>query len=99
MQPVLGDILSDLPEISSFTMAESADYRTEPQTPFQHFLRRSPPDFESPLKIRAATADGFMKSCQDIQRKKITQARRDHDGVQQVGQHSFIFCIFYKRCI
>lgn len=85
MQPLLGDILSDLPEISSFTMTENGNYKTEPQTPYQHFLRRSPPDREVSQEKRAEAADEFMKSSHDALRKRISKALCANDGIQKVS--------------
>lgn len=87
MQPLIGDMLSDLPEISSFTMTENAQYKSEPQTPFQQFLRRSPPVGQESQKDRAEVADGFMKSRHDAERKKVLQAWRAQGGVQNVRHH------------
>lgn len=89
MQPVLGDMLTDLPEISSFTMAENAEYKTLPQTPFQQFLRRSPQQYESPQKVRAAKADKLIRSCREVQRQMIAQTQRSADGVEQVSHHRY----------
>ena len=89
MQPVIGDILSDLPEISSFTMTENADYKTEPQTPYQHFLRRSPPDHEESQDKRAEAADKFMKSSHDAKRMNIYKALHADDGVQKARHHCY----------
>lgn len=87
MQPLLGDMLSDLPEISSFTMTENAQYKSEPRTPFQQFLRRSPPHSEASQRHRAEAADEFMKSSHDAERHKILQAWRARDGLQNVRHH------------
>lgn len=84
MQPLIGDILSDLPEISSFTMTENANYKTEPQTPYQQLVRRSPPDCEQSQGRRAEAADGFMKCSHDAKRKQISNALRAADGIQKV---------------
>ena len=84
MQPVLGDMLTDLPEISSFSMAENADYKTDPQTPFQQFLRRSPPWYEPSREVRAKAADKFMESRHEDQRRKIARILRSDDGVRKV---------------
>lgn len=34
-QILLGDVFSDLPDITNFTFAESAEYGSDPQSPFQ----------------------------------------------------------------
>ena len=85
LQPVLGDIFSDLPEISSFTFSESAHYKTATaQTPYQHFLRRPPPFNESSQEARAAAAEAFMRSCRDDERKKILHGQCLLNGVEKV---------------
>lgn len=85
LQPVLGDIFSDLPEISSFTFSESAHYKTDTaQTPYQHFLRRPPPFNESSQEARAAAAEAFMRSCCDDERKKILHGQCLLNGVEKV---------------
>ena len=35
MQNLFGDMLSDLPEVKSFGVAEELEYKAEPQTPYQ----------------------------------------------------------------
>ena len=35
LQTLFGDMLSDLPEVSSFSVAEELEYKSEPQTPYQ----------------------------------------------------------------
>lgn len=85
LQPVLGDIFSDLPEISSFTFSESAHYKTATaQTPYQHFLRRPPPFNESSQEARAAAAEAFMTSCRDAERRKIHHGQCSVNGVEKV---------------
>lgn len=77
-------MLSDLPEITSFSMAEGADYKTEPQTPYQHFLRRDPPEYELPSEVRAAAAAKWMEASHDAQRRLLTQIGRAHNGAEKV---------------
>ena len=84
MQPKLGDMLSDLTEITSFTMAEGADYKTEPQTPYQQFLRRDPPEYEYPREVRAAAAAKWMKASHNAQRRLLAQAGHAQSGAEKV---------------
>lgn len=88
MQPVLGDMLPDLPEVSSFNFSERAQYRTAPQTPFQQFLRRPPPFHESSQEARAAAADRFMQGCREAWKKKICEGRFAFGGVEKVMSYN-----------
>lgn len=92
LQPVLGDMLSDLPEISSFCLSERACYKSDPQTPYQHFLRRQPRGYESSMEARAAAADKAMQGCHDTQRSKLSVGRHSFGGIEQVSKFSFL-CI------
>ncbi len=86
MQPVLGDMLSDLPEISSFTLSERACYKSDPKTPYQHFLRRQPRGYESSMEARAAAADKAMQRCHEMQRGKLSAGRHIFGGIEQVSK-------------
>ncbi len=92
LQPMLGDMLSDLPEISSFTLSERARYKSDPQTPYQHFLRRQPRGYESSMEARVAAADKTMQRCHEMQRRKLCVGRHTFGGIEQVSKSSF-FCI------
>jgi hypothetical protein len=35
LQILLGDVFSDLPEISNFAFADALEYGTDPESPFQ----------------------------------------------------------------
>jgi hypothetical protein len=59
-QTFMGDILSDLPAVSNFTVAEAAAYQSKPQTPLQLWLRRDPPAWQASREERAARADAAM---------------------------------------
>ena len=86
LQPVLGDMLSDLPDISSSTLSERARYKSDPQTPYQHFLRRQPRGYESSMEARAVAADKAMQRCHDMQRSKLCVGRHSFGGIEQVRQ-------------
>ncbi len=86
MQPALGDMLSDLPEISSFTLSERACYKSDPKTPYQHFLRRQPRGYESSTEARAAAADKAMQRCHEMQRGKLSAGRHIFGGIEQVSK-------------
>lgn len=45
---LLGDVLSDLPEVSNFCLTDQTDYETEPQTPHQ----ASTPTFRPRARVR-----------------------------------------------
>ena len=60
MQTFLGDILSDLPEVSTFSTADRTMYATEPQTPMQLYLRRDPPSWAASREHRARLAAAMM---------------------------------------
>ncbi|DBA74077.1 TPA: hypothetical protein ACH3X1_010890 [Trebouxia sp. C0004] len=83
--PVLGDMLTDLPKISSFTLSERARYKWGPQTPYQHFLRRQPHGYESSMEARAAAADKAMQRCHEMQRRKLSLGRHSFASVEQIG--------------
>ncbi|KAA6418346.1 MAG: hypothetical protein FRX49_11711, partial [Trebouxia sp. A1-2] len=83
--PVLGDMLSDLPDISSSTLSERARYKSDPQTPYQHFLRRQPRGYESSMEARAVAADKAMQRCHDMQRSKLCVGRHSFGGIEQIG--------------
>ena len=64
-------MLGDLPSISSFTYAEAAHYKTEPQTPYQLFLRREPEPHERSAAARAKDADWRMRRCKEEERAAL----------------------------
>ena len=82
---MIGDALSDLPEVSSFSFAESLDYISPPQTPFQHFMRRPPPFHESSQACRAAAADRAMQISQQAERSKVCEGCKLLGGTEQVS--------------
>ena len=86
LQPVLGDMLSDLPDISSFTLSERACYTSDPQTPYQHFLRRQPRGYESSMEARATAADKAMQRCHEMQRRQLCLGRHTFGGIEQVSK-------------
>lgn len=95
VQPVLGDLYSDLPSRTSFNMAERVHYGSEAQTPFQHFLRREPPFHESCRQARAQLADKAMQASHELQRKKINQLRHTCGGVEKASMPDP--CVGYQR--
>ncbi len=97
LQPVLGDMLSDLPEISSFTLSERARYKSDPQTPYQHFLRRQPRGYESSMEARAAAADKAMQRCHEMQRRKLSVGRHTFGSIEQVRKLMSAFDMFFPR--
>ena len=60
MQTFLGDVLSDLPEVSTFSTADRTMYATEPQTPMQLYLRRNPLSWAASREHRARLAAAMM---------------------------------------
>eukprot|EP00891_Asterochloris_glomerata_P003939 jgi/Astpho2/3939/fgenesh1_pg.00063_%23_13_t len=71
LQPMnlFGDMLSDLPEVKSFGVAEELEYKAEPQTPYQArqaklavtvLLRREPPEWQASRAMRADLARQAM---------------------------------------
>ena len=60
MQTFLGDVLSDLPQVSTFSTADRTMYATEPQTPMQLYLRRNPPSWAASREHRARLAAAAM---------------------------------------
>ena len=74
LQPRLGDMLSDLPTISSFGYTERASYRSAANTPYQQFLRRRPSPHEPSSAERALEADRRMGACKEEERNLLKQA-------------------------
>ncbi len=60
MQTFLGDIFSDLPEVSTFSTADRTMYAAEPQTPMQLYLRRDAPSWAASREHRARQAAAMM---------------------------------------
>jgi site-specific DNA-cytosine methylase len=56
---LLGDILSDLPEVTNFELGDVAAYAGPPQTIPQAWLRRRPLDFSTPIAERLKFAEAF----------------------------------------
>ena len=57
----MGDILSDLPNVTSFGIAEARHYQKGgPKTPLQLWLRRDPPAWQASREQRARAADAAM---------------------------------------
>ncbi|BDA50272.1 probable DNA (cytosine-5)-methyltransferase 3 [Coccomyxa sp. Obi] len=69
----LGDIFSDLPEITNFTTAEAANYASSPKTPYQLWMRRDPPDWQAIPAKRAEAADEAMAPSHADQNDKRRQ--------------------------
>jgi len=65
VQTFLGDIFSDLPEVSNFATSDRATYKTDPKTPLQHYLRRDPPEWAADRYTRAENAVLSMASTQE----------------------------------
>ncbi len=65
VQTFLGDIFSDLPEVSNFATSDRATYKTDPNTPLQHYLRRNPPEWAADRYTRAENAVLSMASTQE----------------------------------
>lgn len=43
---LMGDVLSDLPEVGNFAQSERLEYKSEPSTPYQVLMRRPPPEHQ-----------------------------------------------------
>lgn len=65
LQTFLGDILSDLPDVSNFTVSDRSNYESGPMTPMQHYLRRDPPGWAANKYERAENAVLAMASTQE----------------------------------
>ena len=64
-QTFLGDIFSDLPEVSNFTISDRTSYESGPKTPMQQYLRRDPPEWGAGRYTRAENAVRSMASTQE----------------------------------
>ena len=65
LQTFLGDILSDLPDVSNFAVSDRSAYESDPMTPMQHYLRRDPPEWAGDRYTRAERAVNAMASTQE----------------------------------
>ena len=65
LQTFLGDIFSDLPEVSNFTISDRTSYESGPKTPMQQYLRRDPPEWAAGRYTRAENAVHSMASTQE----------------------------------
>ncbi|KAL3146940.1 hypothetical protein ABBQ38_014910 [Trebouxia sp. C0009 RCD-2024] len=82
---VMGDIFSDLPKVSNFTFAESAEYASPAQTPLQLWFQRDPPSWQASRESRGQRADAFMREGHAALEKKIRKGEHDFRGVETVG--------------
>lgn len=87
VQSRLGDMLGDLPDISSFTYTERASYKYNPQTPYQLFLRREPELHQRSAAERARAADSHMVQCKEQEHKALISVQKasDFTGVEEVS--------------
>lgn len=69
----MGDVLSDLPAVSNFSTAEALEYASEPQRPYQMWLRRPPPPWQASAEQRAALAHAAMEASLVDQEEKRRQ--------------------------
>ena len=69
-------MLGDLPSITSFTYAEAADYKSEPLTPYQLFLRREPEPYQRSAASRAKDADWRMRHCKEEERAALVNVSK-----------------------
>lgn len=65
LQTFLGDIFSDLPEVSNFAASDRGTYESSPKTPMQLYLRRDPPEWAAGRYTRAENAVRSMASTQE----------------------------------
>ncbi len=84
LQVFMGDVLSDLPEISNYTTAEAAQYASDPKTPYQMWLRRQPPAYQAQAKERARRADEAMAAMHAAQNDKRKTLRILPKGTEAV---------------
>ena len=85
LQVVMGDILSDLPRVSNFTFAESAEYASQAQTPLQLWFQRDPPSWQASRASRGQRADAFMREGHAALEKKIRKGEHDFRGIETVS--------------
>ena len=81
----MGDILADLPVVTNFTFAESAEYATTAQSPLQLWLQRDPPSYQASRQTRGQRADAFMQEGHAALEKKIRRGEHDVAGIEKVG--------------
>lgn len=81
----MGDILSDLPKVSNFTFAESAEYASQAQAPLQLWFQRDPPSWQASRESRGQRADAFMREGHAALEKKIRKGEHDFQGVEKVS--------------
>ena len=81
----MGDILGDLPAVTNFTFAESAEYAHEAQTPLQLWLQRDPPSFQASRETRGQRADAFMCEGHAAMERKVRKGEDDVAGIEKVG--------------
>ena len=81
----MGDILSDLPPVTNFTFAESAQYASEANTPLQLWAQRDPPSWQAGRESRAQRADEFMQEGHAALEAKIRQGEHNFDGIEKVN--------------
>lgn len=62
---LMGDVLSDLPDVHNYTFSEYLEYKTPPQCPHQVFLRRDPPQGQISRAQRADRAQLLIQKTVD----------------------------------
>ena len=83
----MGDILSDLPAVTNFTFAESADYASEARTPLQLWAQRDPPSWQADRASRGRRADEFMQQGHAALQAKIRKGEDTYDGLEKASTH------------
>ncbi|KAK9823255.1 hypothetical protein WJX72_001381 [[Myrmecia] bisecta] len=89
---LLGDVYSDLPPVVGFTLAESQAYASEPQRPYQAWMRREPPAVQADLPTRARCAAEAMQASWDVHKRTIMSAFNSGKGENYVAVGRLMAC-------
>ena len=88
LQTFLGDIFSDLPEVSNFASSDRGTYESKPKTPMQLYLRRDPPEWAADRYTRAENAVQSMASTQEDMAFRLKSLTHLIDPALAVGSCS-----------
>eukprot|EP00878_Enallax_costatus_P028003 GHUV01030198.1.p1 GENE.GHUV01030198.1~~GHUV01030198.1.p1 ORF type:complete len:354 (+),score=92.19 GHUV01030198.1:1220-2281(+) len=91
---VLGDVLTDLPEISNFEESDRAEYSRPPQYITQEFLRRFPTKGGRSLAARCIYADAAMAPWQNLYQKlqDVTDGLLAEEDGKILGLGNSVLC-------
>ena len=100
LQTFLGDIFTDLPEVTNFTFADRTNYECGPKTPMQHFLRRDPPEWAADRHTRAESAVESMASTQEDMAFKLKTLVHLSRPTLAVGpRNTFMPALIHSYCM